>query len=216
MFERFTDKAKKVMALANQEAQLLHHEYVGTEHLLLGLMKEGSGVGAIVLKSLGVDLKMLRQFVEARVKLGPDKMVIMERLPQTPRAKKVIEYAIEEARVLNSRYVNTEHLFLGLIYSSDSIAVDILSQDFKFSLDYMRGATLALLRLRASASEEPEEVARAVSTLSVKPAEREQTCEILRAGEITKKRIDEILKKNRIFMAISHRGKLIIICEKKV
>ena len=93
MFERFTDRARKVMALANQEAQRFNHEYIGTEHILLGLVKEGSGVGANVLKNLDVDIKKLRLEIEKLVKSGPD-MVTMGKLPQTPRAKKVIEYAM--------------------------------------------------------------------------------------------------------------------------
>src|SRR5688572_11227841 len=87
MFERFTDRARKVMALANQEAQRFNHEYIGTEHILLGLVKEGSGVGANVLKNLDVDLRKVRLEVEKLVKSGPD-MVTMGKLPQTPRAKK--------------------------------------------------------------------------------------------------------------------------------
>lgn len=83
MFERFTDRARKVMALANQEAQRFNHEYIGTEHVLLGLVKEGSGVGATVLKNLDVDIKRLRLEVEKKVKSGPD-MVTMGKLPQTP------------------------------------------------------------------------------------------------------------------------------------
>ena len=114
MFERFTDRARKVMALANQEAQRFNHEYIGTEHILLGLVKEGSGVGANVLKNLEVDLRKVRLEVEKLVKSGPD-MVTMGKLPQTPRAKKVIEYAIEEARQLNHNYVGTEHLLLALL-----------------------------------------------------------------------------------------------------
>ncbi|MBC8421627.1 NDP-hexose 4-ketoreductase, partial [bacterium] len=106
MFERLTDRARKVMALANQEAQRFNHEYIGTEHILLGLVKEGSGVGANVLKHLEIDLRKVRLEVEKLVKSGPD-MVTMGKLPQTPRAKKVIEYAIEEARSLNHNYVGT-------------------------------------------------------------------------------------------------------------
>jgi len=121
MFERFTDRARKVMALANQEAQRFNHEYIGTEHILLGLVKEGSGVGANVLKNLDVDLRKVRLEVEKLVKSGPD-MVTMGKLPQTPRAKKVIEYAIEEARNLNHNYVGTEHLLLGLLREHDGVA----------------------------------------------------------------------------------------------
>ena len=97
MYERFTDRARKVMQLANQEAQRFNHEYIGTEHILLGLIKEGSGVAANVLKNLEVDLRKIRLEVEKLVQSGPD-MVTMGKLPQTPRAKKVIEYSMEEAR----------------------------------------------------------------------------------------------------------------------
>ena len=100
MYERFTDRARKVMQLANQEAQRFNHEYIGTEHILLGLVKEGSGVAANVLKNLDVDLRKIRLEVEKLVQSGPE-MVTMGKLPQTPRAKKVIEYSMEEARNLN-------------------------------------------------------------------------------------------------------------------
>src|SRR5215471_11164774 len=125
MFERFTDRARKVMALANQEAQRFNHEYIGTEHILLGLVKEGSGVGANVLRNLDVDLRKVRLEVEKLVKAGPE-MVTMGKLPQTPRAKKVIEYAIEEARNLNHNYVGTEHLLLGLLREHDGVAAQVL------------------------------------------------------------------------------------------
>jgi ATP-dependent Clp protease ATP-binding subunit ClpC len=126
MFERFTDRARKVMALANQEAQRFNHEYIGTEHILLGLVKEGSGVGANVLRNLDVDLRKVRLEVEKLVKSGPD-MVTMGKLPQTPLAKKVIEYAIEEARALNHNYVGTEHLLLGLLREHDGVAAQVLT-----------------------------------------------------------------------------------------
>ncbi len=125
MFERLTDRARKVMALANQEAQRFNHEYIGTEHILLGLVKEASGVGANVLKNLGIDLRKVRLEVEKLVKSGPE-MVTMGKLPQTPRAKKVLEYAIEEARNLNHNYVGTEHLLLGLLREQDGVAAQVL------------------------------------------------------------------------------------------
>ena len=114
MYERFTDRARKVMQLANQEAQRFNHEYVGTEHVLLGLVKEGSGVAANVLKNLDVDLRKIRVEVEKIVQSGPGHGHDGETAPD-PRAKKVIEYAIEEARNLNHNYVGTEHLLLGLL-----------------------------------------------------------------------------------------------------
>ncbi|MBN2211044.1 MAG: ATP-dependent Clp protease ATP-binding subunit, partial [Sedimentisphaerales bacterium] len=143
MFERFTDRARKVMALANQEAQRFNHEYIGTEHILLGLVKEGSGVGANVLKNLDVDLRKVRLEVEKLVKSGPD-MVTMGKLPQTPRAKKVIEYAIEEARSLNHNYVGTEHLLLGLLREQDGVAAQVL-MNLGLKLEDVREEVLNLL-----------------------------------------------------------------------
>jgi len=153
MFERFTDRARKVMALANQEAQRFNHEYIGTEHILLGLVKEGSGVGANVLKNLDVDLRKVRLEVEKLVKSGPE-TVTMGKLPQTPRAKKVIEYAIEEARNLNHNYVGTEHLLLGLLREQDGVAAQVL-MNLNLRLEDVREEVLNLL----GASEESEEAA---------------------------------------------------------
>lgn len=143
MFERFTDRARKVMALANQEAQRFNHEYIGTEHILLGLVKEGSGVGATVLKNLDIDLRKVRLEVEKLVKSGPD-MVTMGKLPQTPRAKKVIEYAIEEARNLGHNYVGTEHLLLGLLREKDGVAAQVL-MNLGLKLEEVREEVLNLL-----------------------------------------------------------------------
>src|ERR671916_284267 len=153
MFERFTDRARKVMALANQEAQRFNHEYIGTEHILLGLVKEGSGVGANVLKNLDVDLRKVRLEVEKLVKSGPD-MVTMGKLPQTPRAKKVIEYAIEEARNLNHNYVGTEHLLLGLLREHDGVAAQVL-MNLNLKLEEVREEVLNLLGAGVE-TEEPQ------------------------------------------------------------
>ncbi|MBE3068848.1 MAG: ATP-dependent Clp protease ATP-binding subunit [Planctomycetes bacterium] len=143
MFERFTDRARKVMALANQEAQRFNHEYVGTEHVLLGLVKEGQGVAANVLHNLQVDLKKIRLEVEKIVKSGPA-MVTMGKLPQTPRAKKVIEFAIEEARNLGHNYVGTEHLLLGLLREHDGVAAQVL-MNLGLKLDDVRAEVLNIL-----------------------------------------------------------------------
>ncbi len=131
------------MALANQEAQRFNHEYIGTEHILLGLVKEGSGVGANVLKNLDVDLRKVRMEVERLVKSGPD-MVTMGKLPQTPRAKKVIEFAIEEARNLNHNYVGTEHLLLGLLREQEGVAAQVL-MNLGIKLEEVREEVLNLL-----------------------------------------------------------------------
>ncbi|MBA4029585.1 MAG: NDP-hexose 4-ketoreductase [Planctomyces sp.] len=143
MYERFTDRARKVMQLANQEAQRFNHEYIGTEHILLGLVKEGSGVAANVLKNLDVDLRKIRLEVEKIVQSGPE-LVTMGKLPQTPRAKKVIEYAMEEARNLNHNYVGTEHLLLGLIREQEGVAAQVL-MNLGLKLEDVREEVLNLL-----------------------------------------------------------------------
>ena len=151
MFERLTDRARKVMALANQEAQRFNHEYIGTEHILLGLVKEGSGVGANVLKHLEIDLRKVRLEVEKLVKSGPD-MVTMGKLPQTPRAKKVIE----EARSLNHNYVGTEHLLLGLLREQDGVAAQVL-MNLGLKLEDVREEVLNLLGAGVGQLEEIDE-----------------------------------------------------------
>ena len=156
MFERLTDRARKVMALANQEAQRFNHEYIGTEHILLGLVKEGSGVGANVLKNLDIDLRKVRLEVEKLVKSGPD-MVTMGKLPQTPRAKKVIEYAIEEARNLNHNYVGTEHLLLGLLREHDGVAAQVL-MNLGLKLEEVREEVLNLLGAGVESEEGAESI----------------------------------------------------------
>ena len=143
MYERFTDRARKVMQLANQEAQRFNHEYIGTEHILLGLVKEGSGVAANVLKNLDVDLRKIRLEVEKLVQSGPE-MVTVGKLPQTPRAKKVIEYSMEEARNLNHSYVGTEHILLGLLREQEGVAAQVL-MNLGLKLEDVREEVLNLL-----------------------------------------------------------------------
>ncbi|MBS0263872.1 MAG: ATP-dependent Clp protease ATP-binding subunit [Planctomycetes bacterium] len=154
MYERFTDRARKVMQLANQEAQRFNHEYIGTEHILLGLVKEGSGVAANVLKNLDVDLRKIRLEVEKIVQSGPD-MVTMGKLPQTPRAKKVIEYSMEEARNLNHNYVGTEHILLGLLREQEGVAAQVL-MNLGLKLEDVREEVLNLLGHGMETSESGE------------------------------------------------------------
>jgi ATP-dependent Clp protease ATP-binding subunit ClpC len=133
------------MQLANQEAQRFNHEYIGTEHILLGLVKEGSGVAANVLKNLDIDLRKIRIEVEKIVQTGQGtEMVTMGKLPQTPRAKKVIEYSIEEARNLNHNYVGTEHLLLGLLREQEGVAAQVL-MNLGLKLEDVREEVLNLL-----------------------------------------------------------------------
>ena len=143
------------MALANQEAQRFNHEYIGTEHILLGLVKEGQGVAANVLHNLQVDLKKIRLEVEKIVKSGPS-MVTMGKLPQTPRAKKVLEFAIEEARNLGHNYVGTEHLLLGLLREHDGVAAQVL-MNLGLKLDDVRNEVLNILGATTEGESEVQE-----------------------------------------------------------
>src|SRR3954464_4276870 len=156
MYERFTDRARKVMQLANQEAQRFNHEYIGTEHILLGLVKEGSGVAANVLKNLDVDLRKIRLEVEKIVQTGPGgDQVVLGKLPHTPRAKKVIEYSVEEARNLNHNYVGTEHLLLGLLREQEGVAAQVL-MNLGLKLEDVREEVLNLLGHNMSESSESQ------------------------------------------------------------
>ncbi|MBE7465601.1 MAG: ATP-dependent Clp protease ATP-binding subunit [Planctomycetes bacterium] len=143
MFDRFTDRARKVMSLARQEAERLNHDYIGTEHILLGLVKEGSGVAASVLENLSVDLDKVRMEVEKLVKPAPD-VVTMGQLPFTPRAKKVLEYAMDEARALDHNYVGTEHLLLGLLREQEGLAAQVL-MNLSLKLEDVRNEVLEFL-----------------------------------------------------------------------
>jgi ClpA/ClpB-like protein len=143
MYERFTDRARKVMQLACQEAQRFNHEYIATEHVLLGLMKEGTGVAANVLKGLDIDMHKLRLEVEKIILPGPE-MVTMGKLPQTPCVKKAIEYAFEEAKDLNHKYIGTEHLLLGLLREGENVAAQIL-RNLGLNLQDVREEVLMLL-----------------------------------------------------------------------
>jgi ATP-dependent Clp protease ATP-binding subunit ClpC len=143
MFGRFTERAQKVLVLAQEEARRFNHSYVGTEHLLLGLVREGDGIAAKVLLSLGVELNAVRQQIEKLIGKG-DQPVRVQGVNYTPRAKKVIELAIEEGQGLGHNYIGTEHLLLGLIREGEGIAAQVLT---KMGVDLMkaRKSVLSLL-----------------------------------------------------------------------
>jgi ATP-dependent Clp protease ATP-binding subunit ClpC len=124
MFERFTDRARRVVVLAQEEARMLNHNYIGTEHLLLGLIHEGEGVAARALESLGISLEAVRQQVEEII--GRGEQALSGHIPFTPRAKKVLELASREARQLGHRYIGTEHILLGLIREGEGVAAQVL------------------------------------------------------------------------------------------
>jgi ATP-dependent Clp protease ATP-binding subunit ClpC len=171
MFDRFTDRAKKVMNLARQEAQRFNHEYLGTEHVLLGLVQEGSGVAANVLKNMGIELDKIRMEVEKIVKTGPS-MVTMGQLPFTPRAKKVLELSMEEASNLGHNYIGTEHLLLGLIKENQGIAAQVLL-NLSVKLEDVREEVLDFLG--ADGTEEDEDDSAIGTEEGAGPASKSKT-----------------------------------------
>jgi ATP-dependent Clp protease ATP-binding subunit ClpC len=124
MFERFTDRARRTVVLAQEEARMLQHNYIGTEHLLLGLIHEGEGVAAKALESLGIGLDAVRQQVEEII--GRGQHAPSGHIPFTPRAKKVLELGLREAIQLGHNYIGTEHILLGLIREGDGVAAQVL------------------------------------------------------------------------------------------
>jgi len=143
MFNRFTERARKVIILAKEEARRFNHDYIGTEHILLGLIREGEGVAAAVLQKMGVSLENIRLEVEKLVQPGPTTQIIGD-IPFTPRAKKALELAAEEARSLGHNYIGTEHLLLGLIREGEGIASQVL-MNLGMDLNSVRNEVMELL-----------------------------------------------------------------------
>jgi ATP-dependent Clp protease ATP-binding subunit ClpC len=143
MSNRFTERAQRVILIAQEEAKRLNHDYVGTEHILLGLIALGEGVAAQVLANLGVDLRRVRSEIEKIVGTG-DNVMLLGEIPFTPRAKKVLEYAVEEAQHMGHSYVGTEHLLLGLIREEEGVAARVL-ENLGLRLDVVREEVLNLL-----------------------------------------------------------------------
>jgi ATP-dependent Clp protease ATP-binding subunit ClpC len=141
-FNKFTERARKVLTLAQEEAQRFQHNYIGTEHLLLGLVREGEGVAAKVLTNLGVQLSDVRRAVEFIIGRG-DRIVEGE-IGLTPRAKKVIELAVDEAKLLKHQYIGTEHILLGLVREGGGIAAGVL-ESMGVKLEQVRAETLKVL-----------------------------------------------------------------------
>src|SRR6478752_6071807 len=149
-FDKFTERAKKVLVLAQEEAQRFNHNYIGTEHLLLGLVREGEGIAAKVLSNLGVELNKVRSAVEFIMGQG-DRMVVGE-IGLTPRAKKVIELAVDEARRLGHHYIGTEHLLLGLVREGEGIAAGVL-ESLGVNLEKVRQQVMQVVNQSSSSSQ---------------------------------------------------------------
>lgn len=180
MFERFTDRARKVMQFANQEAQRFNHEYIGTEHILLGLIKEGNSVATQILGRMNVDLQTARKETEKLMHSGPS-MVTVGKLPQTPRSKKAIEYSMEEARNLHHNYVGTEHILLGLLIEGNGVAYQVLT-NLGLKLDEVRKEILETLSSQPAQLSEPH----VVDTLS-------RAIEIYQTQWLTKEELEMVL-----------------------
>ena len=142
MFERFTDRARRVLVLAQEEARLLNHSFIGTEHILLGLIHEGEGVAAKALESLGVSLEAVREKVEETIGLAGTAPTGSP--PFTPRAKKVLELSLREALQLGHSYIGTEHMLLGLVREGEGVAAQVL-QSLGADLPRVRQQVIQLL-----------------------------------------------------------------------
>jgi len=153
MFERFTDRARRVVVLAQEEARMLNHNYIGTEHILLGLIHEGEGVAAKALESLGISLEAVRQQVEEII--GQGQQAPSGHIPFTPRAKKVLELSLREALQLGHNYIGTEHILLGLIREGEGVAAQVLVR-LGADLNRVRQQVIQLLHGRGA---EPSVVA---------------------------------------------------------
>jgi ATP-dependent Clp protease ATP-binding subunit ClpC len=177
MFDRFTDRARRTLTLASQEAMRLRHDHVGTEHLLLGLVKEGSGLAAVVLHQFDISLSTVRQKVEQLVH-GPSTSNPPAKLRQTERYTRVLECAIDEANALSNNYVGTEHLLLGLLRESEGTAARVLS-GLDLKLDDVRSAVLNLLG--KSPSSKTALLERAIKEITPKLADEEIAPEKVKA-----------------------------------
>jgi ATP-dependent Clp protease ATP-binding subunit ClpC len=142
VFERFTDRARRVVVLAQEEARMLNHNYIGTEHILLGLIHEGEGVAATALESLGISLKQVRKDVEEAI--GQGQSAPTSHIPFTPRAKKVLELSLREALQLGHNYIGTEHILLGLVREGEGVGARVL-QKLGADLNRVRQQVLELL-----------------------------------------------------------------------
>src|SRR6476660_7812474 len=178
-FDKFTDRARKVLTLAQDEAQRFNHNYIGTEHLLLGLVREGEGVAARVLENMNVELAKVRTAVEFLIGRG-DRPVVGE-VGLTPRAKRVIELAIDEARRLGHNYIGTEHLLLGLVREGEGIAAGVL-ESLGVNLDKVRHEVIRVLSQSSSAGP-AQETKRASKTPTVDQLGINLT-ELARAGKL--------------------------------
>src|ERR1700736_3024980 len=201
-FDKFTERARRVLTLAQEEAQRFNHNYIGTEHLLLGLVREGDGVAAKVLANLGVELNKVRSAVEFIIGRG-DRAVLGE-IGLTPRAKKVIELAGDEARRLNHRCIGTEHLLLGLVREGEGIAAGVL-ESLGVNLERVRAETTRVLQQNAPQGQQHQSSRSQTRTPTVDQLGMDLTA-AARAGKL-----DPVIGRNkeieRVIQILSRRTK---------
>jgi ATP-dependent Clp protease ATP-binding subunit ClpC len=182
MFERFTDRARRVVVLAQDEARMLGHNYIGTEHILLGLIHEGNGVAAKALTAMGIGLEATRQQVEEII--GRGKGASEGHIPFTPRAKKVLELSLREALQLGHDYIGTEHILLGLIREGDGVAAQVLV-GFGADLNRVRQQVIQLLHGSpgpGSAPGGPDDLRERLTTIAARLAVIERRLKDTAAG----------------------------------
>jgi len=196
-FDKFTERARKVLSLAQEEAQRFQHNYIGTEHLLLGLVREGEGVAAKVLSNLGVELNKARSAVEAMI--GRGDRIVPGQIGLTPRAKKVIELAVDEAHRLNHHYIGTEHLLLGLVREVDGIAAQVL-QSLGVNLVKVRTQTIQVLSQsgRPQKTEASSQLRDALKALDIILREKEAALQQQEYGLAAELRACEVELRERI------------------
>jgi ATP-dependent Clp protease ATP-binding subunit ClpC len=153
VFERFTDRARRVVVLAQEESRMLSHNFIGTEHILLGLIHEGQGVAALTLESLGISLEAVRRQVEQII--GQGQATPTGHIPFTPRAKKVLELSLRESLQLGANYIGTEHILLGLIREGEGVAAQVLRQ---LGADLSRVRQAVIQQLSGYPIAAPEEI----------------------------------------------------------
>src|SRR5215510_10179740 len=193
MHDKFTERVRKVMYLAREEAARLQHDYIGTEHLLLGVIREGEGIAATVLNNLGLDLDAIRQAVESMVAATGGTLTIGE-IPFTPRAKRVLELSVDEARQLGHNYVGTEHLLLGLIREGEGVAARVLLE-LGVDRKKVREETLKLLGGTPSVSQ-PEREGK-VETPALNQFGRESKLDPIIGRESEIERVIQVLSRRK-------------------
>lgn len=165
MFERFTDKARRVVVLAQEEARMLNHAYIGTEHILLGLIHEGEGAAAQALKGFGISLEDVRQ--EIQTIIGQGQQATSGLLPLTPRTRKVMELALREALAQGHNYIGTEHILLGLIREGEGVAAQVLVK-LGADLNMVRTTVIETLVMPSAEADEDSSTSK-YTQLSISP-----------------------------------------------